>query len=283
MSKGYLVIAQNNKKYDYLRMAYALALSIKNTQSSVKSITLATDSDTIPDAYRYVFDEIVEIPWGDSAKRSEWKIDNKWKYYYITPYEETIILDVDMIFTSDISYWWDILKDKDVWACSAPVTFKGHTITSDIYRQTFSSNSLPNVYTAFMYFKKSDLTSELFKMVDYIFKNWKLFYYEYLDITRPKNLSGDVAYALAIKLLGIESQCLDNISIPTFVHMKSQVQNLPSGVLDEDWTKSLPSYFLNDGSLIVGNYKQEYPFHYHIKEWLTDDKIKILENIYKND
>ena len=33
MSKGYIVIAQNSEDTNYLRMAYALALSLKITQS----------------------------------------------------------------------------------------------------------------------------------------------------------------------------------------------------------------------------------------------------------
>ena len=43
MSKGYLVIAQNSN-YDYVRMAYALALSITNTQRSVRRISIAVDN-----------------------------------------------------------------------------------------------------------------------------------------------------------------------------------------------------------------------------------------------
>mgnify|MGYP001464861468 CR=1 FL=1 len=45
MKQGYLVIAQNSKDADgksinYVRMAYALALSIKHTQSQIKNISI---------------------------------------------------------------------------------------------------------------------------------------------------------------------------------------------------------------------------------------------------
>ena len=33
--RGYFIIAQNNKEHDYIRMAYALALSIKFTQTDI--------------------------------------------------------------------------------------------------------------------------------------------------------------------------------------------------------------------------------------------------------
>lgn len=280
MSKGYLILAQDTKKEDYLRMAYALALSIKNSQGKVNDVCLATDvnADLLPEKYKQVFDEIVPIPWTDHARDSKWKIENKWKYYYMTPFDETVILDSDMLFPTDISHWWDLLKQKDVWITDKPRTFKGQIITSTKYRNAFVSNKLPNVYTAFMYFKKNEVAVELYKMVEIIFNNWERFYYDYLDENRPKNLSGDVAYALAIKLLGIENECFSTYdTAPTFVHMKGHLQGISERYIEEDWTKSVPTYFHNDGSFKIGNYQQVYPFHYHVKSWLTDEMIEILE------
>lgn len=280
MTRGYLVLAQNSGDIDYLRMAYALALSIKNTQITINNITLATDIpvDEIDKKVRNAFNKIIPIPWLDSAENSSWKIDNKWKYYHMTPYDETIILDADMIFSSDISYWWDILSKQDIWITDKPVTYKGEIITSTKYRNTFVANNLSNVYTAFMYFKKCDLAYELFTLIEIIFNNWENFFYIYLDETRPKRLSGDVAYALAIKLLGIENECFGNLnSMPSFVHMKGHLQNIDEKYITEDWTQTIPTYFREDGGFKIGNYEQLLPFHYHIKEWLTDDIISILE------
>jgi len=98
-----------------------------------------------------------------------------------------------------------------------------------------------------------------------------------MDETRPKHLSGDVAYALAIKILGIEDECFDVDSIPTFVHMKSYVQNVDKKLLSDNWTKNIPTYFDDDCRFKIGNYEQYLPFHYQVKEWLTDDMILKLE------
>lgn len=279
MSKGYLVLAQNSRTEDYIRLAYALALSIKNSQNEVSNICLATDTPLreLDKNVKKVFDDIVPIPWIDHASNSKWKIENKWKYYYMTPYDETVILDADMLFPTDISYWWDTLAQQDVWITSSPMTYKGEAITSSKYRNTFVANSLPNVYTAFMYFKKTEMVAELFKMVNIIFENWENFFYNYLDETRPKHLSGDVAYALAIKLLGIENECFGNLTVPTFVHMKGHLQNIDERLISEDWTQTIPTYFREDGTFKVGSYEQLLPFHYHVKDWLTDEMISILE------
>lgn len=280
MSRGYLILAQKTKKDDYLRLAYALALSIKNSQSKVNQVALATDIplSRLPEKYKEVFDEIVPIPWTDHAAGSKWKIENKWKYYYMTPFDETVILDADMLFPEDISHWWDVMAQKDIWITNKPRTFRGEVITSTKFREAFVSNKLPNVYTAFMYFKKCDLATELFKLVEIIFNNWEKFYYEYMDENRPKHLSGDVAYALAIQILGIEAECFGNLeSVPTFVHMKAQLQNINEALITEEWPNNIPTYFGSDGRFKIGGFQQIYPFHYHVKNWLTDEMIEILE------
>ena len=46
MSKGYIVIAQNNDTTDYLEQAYALALNLKLTQSTVSNLTVCVDPKT---------------------------------------------------------------------------------------------------------------------------------------------------------------------------------------------------------------------------------------------
>ena len=276
MTKGYLILAQNSGSMNYIRMAYALALSIKGTQSEVNKVAIATD-DMVPDKYKHAFDHIVKIPWADHAKESRWKIENTWKFYHMTPFDETVVLDADMLFPADISHWWDVLSLKDVWVTNKPRTFRGELITSTKYRQVHVSNNLPHFYIAFFYFKKSELAAEMFKLTQIIYDNWERFYYDYLDETRPKFNSGDVSYALAIKILGAETECFDTDSIPTFVHMKSALQNIDPKYISDDWTQNIPTYFTDDCRFKIGNYEQYLPFHYHIKNWLTNDMINKLE------
>ena len=46
MSKGYFAIVQNGT-HDYVRMAYALAMSIASTQKGVRKLSIAVDKNTI--------------------------------------------------------------------------------------------------------------------------------------------------------------------------------------------------------------------------------------------
>lgn len=282
MSKGYICIAQNNGTVDYLEQAYALALNLKLTQSSVSNLSVCVDEKTkekIRSKHKAVFDHIIDIPWNDDAQGQSWKINNKWKYYYMTPYDETVILDTDMIFPTDVSYWWDLLSERDVWATTNVRTYRGDIVSSDYYRKYFVKNDLPNVYTAFFYFKKSDIASELFAMIEIIFQHWQRMFYKYMPHGKPAWLSGDVAYALAMQLLGIEHECTKPLttSFPTFVHMKSHVQDIPQTLVNDKWTESLPTYYDTYSNFKVGNFQQLLPFHYVEKDWMTSAMIEQME------
>lgn len=286
MTRGYIVLAQNNSDTDYLEQAYALALNLKLTQSTVNNLAVCVDKKTkklIKKKHRDVFDKIIDIPWIDDAKGEEWKIHNKWKYFYMTPYDETVILDTDMLFPTDVSYWWPILSERDVWSTTKVKTYRGETVEHDeYYRKYFLANNLPNIYTAFFYFKKSELAAELFAMIEIIFQHWQRMFYLYMPEGKPDKLSGDVAYALAMQILGIEHECTrENVTnVPTFVHMKSHIQNIPYSKISHVWTESLPTYYRSYDNFKIGNFQQTLPFHYHEKEWLTKDMISQMEEAY---
>jgi len=66
--------------------------------------------------------------------------------------------------------------------------------------------------------------------------------------------------------------------MPTFVHMKSQLQGWPDdNFMQENWMKMITHSFNKDCELKVGNYRQVLPFHYHVKEFMTDKKIALME------
>jgi hypothetical protein len=300
--RGYITIAQRSGKINYLRMAYGLALSLKATQSKVSHLSvLVTPGTKIPAKYAAVFDEVIEIPWGDAARHKSWKIHNKWKVYHMTPYEETILLDADMIFPTDVSDWWDTLYQRDVWFTTQPVTYRGEPIQIGAYRQEFLINQLPMTYTAFMFFKHGTVAHEFFDMVAAVYQGWKYMRKNYqlrkcdddllidMDYHRsphrhswthffrdyPDRVSGDLAFSIATKILGTENQFTHTGIFPTFTHMKPADQGIKP--VSKLWVDMLPFTLRDDLSLMVGNYRQRYPFHYVEKEWLSQDIITKLE------
>jgi hypothetical protein len=280
MTKGYLILAQNSSD-DYVDMAASLAMSIKVTQKQINSVSLVTDiPDAVPHHYRDIFDKVIQIPWYDDAADSNWKIENRWKLYHVTPYDETIILDADMLFLSDVSNRWNYLsKNHELFITDCVQTYRNEIITDDFYRRAFTKNKLPNTYSAYTYFKKSDLCLEFWKWVELICKNWKEFYQTFLTDSRPQHLSIDVAFALAVKIMGIEDKVFSKADFPTFIHMKGAVQNWQQSV--DDWNTYIDSYFTDKMSIKIGNFHQRGILHYTEKSFLDSRRKEILYNLYK--
>jgi hypothetical protein len=280
VTKGYLIFAQNNKSDDYVKMAYVLAMSIKLTQKTIANVTLVTDiPDAVQEHWKDVFDEVIANPWSDDAWFSTWKIENRWKLYTVSPYDETVILDADMLFLSDVSYWWDYLSNHNMCFVTKSRTYRGEVADDSFYRRTFIENNLPNLYSAFFYFKKSDETSEYWNTVKTITLNWKLFYKKFLPQETPKRLSMDVVFALAAKMHGISDDVTSSFDYPTITHMKAHAQNWKSA--ESKWNTQIGSYMNNNGSLKIGNYQQSGIFHYTEKDFLTPHIFKVYETLYR--
>ena len=275
VSKGFLVLAQNTETVDYVKQAYALALSIKKTQETVANISLITN-DPVPEQYREVFDSIIEIPWGDLAKNPLWKVENRWKMCYATPYDETIVLDTDMLFLDDVSHWWKYCSNSDIKFCSRIKNYKDEVVEQDTaHRKTFISNHLSNPYVALYYFKRSSVFAlEFFKVLEFVIKNWDFCSKKFAPKKLQNWLSIDLATAIAIDIMGIEDQVLDCEAPLEFVHMKPAIQGWTP--VPSSWQNIVP-FSYNDGSMLVGNFKQKYLFHYVEKNFLTDEIIKKLE------
>jgi hypothetical protein len=269
MSNGVCILAQNNDKTNYVEQAYALALSILATTPNT-NISIVTD-DIIPPAYKDVFDQVIPIPWSDIALGTSWKIENRWKLYHVTPYRNTIVFDADMLVLDNISPIWQ--NTDNLIFTSTVTTYRNELVTDRYYRKTFDSNNLPNVYTGMYQFSKCEDTKAFFILLEIVMKNWKLFYQKYA----PKDIqnwnSVDLSAAIALKILDTHGYSLNNNSMLTFTHMKTQLQNwnhVPS-----KWTDVLTVDF--GSNLYIGGYKQSGVLHYVEDEFLTADMLKWLE------
>jgi len=259
MSKGFCILAENNKDTDYVRQAYLLAASIHKNNSNQR-VSIITDDD-VPKEYMHVFDQVIEIPWGNLAHSSDWKIENRWKVYHITPYEETFVMDADMLVLDNIEHWWDICGHHDIAFTTRTFTYRGDRVNTDYYRKTFTNNDLPDLYSGLYYFKKNANAHKFFNLVEVISKDWEIFYRKFVPKHRQKWESFDVNCALAYKLLD-----LPRLDLPIhFTHMKPHAQHWANA--PEKWTDIL-DVFVDDG-VYIGTYKQTGILHYIEDEFIT--------------
>lgn len=270
--KGFLVLAQNSENIDYVKQAYALALSLHKSQSSCL-ISLVTN-DPVPDEYKEIFDKIIPIPGDDQAVDSVWKVENRWKLYHVTPYDETVVFDSDMLVFRSFDRLWEQLSNYDVFFASHVLDFKGNRVTDHVNRKMFTENQLPNLYFGLHYFKKNQPALDFYNTLAFVVANWERVYFDIAPKNKQKWVSMDVSAAIAAKILGIEDQIVHPDIDFNFVHMKSNLQNIDP--IPSLWTNILDYYINESNQLLVSNMLQDGIFHYVTDTFLTNTVITAL-------
>jgi hypothetical protein len=204
------------------------------------------------------------LPYGDLGGFA-----NDWQVYEASPYDETIKLEADMYIPRSIEHWWDVLSINDIVVSTTIRNFKQEISNVRTYRRFIDDNKLPNVYNAITYFKKSDRAQTFFEIVRNIFENWET-YKSTLKCNPQEEVSTDWVYAIACHIMGIEKTTLPNFTEMSMVHMKQFVNGNPT----ENWTDTFV-YECLPNQIRVQTIPQQYPFHYHIKNFSD----KILESI----
>jgi hypothetical protein len=275
MSFGYLIIVSTSDKVNYLELAYGLALSIKHTQKpGYDQVALVIDDiESVKELNSsWVFDHVIE--WD---KESFW--DGRSWMDTLTPFDNTVCLDADMLFLRDYSHWIDYFIDNtELYVTNKSYNYRGEIVKSDEYRRAFTKNNLPNLYSFYTFFKRdSELAKEFFTLGRYIIKNPTEFSNVFLSEYRPKVVGTDEAFALSSRLLDIQDEISYELEFPRVVHMKPALQNWPWPATA--WSDHIGFYLNRKGQLKLGNYQQYDIVHYVEKDKINKEMINILEEL----
>ena len=260
MSKGIIIVAQNNSTTDYVACARVLAKSIRRTNPNL-SISLLTDV-VLEDKN---FDNIIEFPHMDRAT-DDWKLINDWQVYDASPYDETLKIESDVLISRNIDSWWQACEHRQLAIAHGCVDYKGKVGKARDYRAIFDKNDLPDIYNGIVYFKKGKVAEEFFNTVRQIFENWDKFKTVLRYCPDNERATADVVYAIATILHG-EEHCLipQEINPLKWAHMKPKIIN----TVGDDWTKELFYEINRDGQIKICSYSQYYPVHYVHKSLAT--------------
>ena len=208
MKQGILIFAHNNREVDFLRLAIISGRLAKKNLG--KSVSLVTDEhtkqwmvdDDLEDTVREIFDNVIvtEKPSEDnfrtlndgaSAKTVPFANKNRYSAYNLSPYDQTLVIDSDLLILSDkLNKYWNV--DTDLSICKSNV----HIKDDFKYLDNFVSDTGPKMFwaTAFM-FKKTDKAKSFFGLVDYIRENYLDFASIYGFV--PNTFRNDVAFSIA--------------------------------------------------------------------------------------
>lgn len=229
MSKGYIIFAHGEK---FIRMAKLLKHSIESTQT-INNVT------------------IVECGPNVMLERT--------RAYELSPYDETVMLDADMVFLENIDHWWNHFNKFPLLITDKVKTYRNEWFTNSPYRITFTSNDLPSCYSAFTYFNRNTISIEFFKLLNNIISNWDEWTWRYTPVNRQQAPSIDIAMGIAVAYMGIAP--FTPLDYPTFTHSKP-----------ENW-RSFLSLNVSPNQIKIGNYVQTGILHYVDKD-IVDELSK---------
>jgi len=145
-------------------------------------------------------------------------------------------------------------------------TYRGDTVKVNPYRATFVENNLPNVYSAFVYFKKCNKAESVFNLVSSMMQNWDEWVGRHAPEKKQEFPSLDLAIAMAVNILDIAGECESPLDFPTFIHMKSGCQGWTH--YSEDWKTHLGIYVTD--KIRLGNHIQTGILHYVDKSFIEE-------------
>ena len=269
--QGFLTFAQNTAEVDYLRLAYLQALNIKATQPNAQ-VAVVVDLPTkelINDTHLSVFDYVIDLARDDSGSTSNWKLDNEWQAFWLTPFKETIKLESDLLFTRSIDHWWTTFRLRDVVLSHGCRNYQQQLSTNRKYRRVFDDNQLPDVYNGLMYFRFTKTARDFFTYARQIYENWPAVR-DTLKNCRDEQATTDVVFALAALLVGSELCTVPTADFVNFTHMKPAHNGF-------DETISFQEAFVaefDSGMIRVNGINQLQPFHYYDKTFAQDEMIE---------
>lgn len=185
--RGILIIALGSPYYGNL--ACNLAASIKATSPELP-VTLIWSDDALnqlSDTKKTVFDELIECP-REMYHRENGKrvfVKAKTHIYDLSPYDETIFIDADVIMCprKTLTQMFDELKSVDFTMENRGRVDLSNIKPSDVYlwakipdiidNYGFKSGFIYSLHSEFIYFKKNERVAKYFDDVKSVFANPK--------------------------------------------------------------------------------------------------------------
>lgn len=173
MTRGAILFAFNNPKYNYYGMAEYTAKRINHFLDM--PVTIVTDTNSIPKKSKYKFDKVITVDPDKNNVRDYQVWINKGRYqaYQLSPYDETILLDVDYMVNSDrLNKTFDICED---FCCHDNTAFY---MNPNAAQEVLSSYSYKTLWATVVTFRKTKRAKQIFECLEMVQKN----YDHYADI-----------------------------------------------------------------------------------------------------
>ena len=194
MKHGVVLFAHNTINYDYYAMAKHCAKRVNHFLDL--PVTLITDVETFNNDDNNTFEEVIFVePNTENQLRNKvWINKGRFRAYELSPYDTTILLDVDYVVNSNqllqtIDFVTDICAHNNV-----------QYVNFYDYKQEFLSNySHKTFWATVVTFKKTSKAKQVFDCMQMIENNYS--HYGYIHNFIPNQFRNDYALTLALDIV----------------------------------------------------------------------------------
>lgn len=264
MSRGFLWIAQNNSTTDYVECSIHLCRSIKQ-HCRDNQVAVIVDQKTIVPAG--IFDHVIVLE-KDFSESIEWKMNNEFLVFNLSPFIHTIKLEADMLWTSNTDWWWNYLCQHDLVFSEHCRDYQDHVIEYGPYRKLFVKNNLKDIYNGLHYFRRSQWAVQFYRLCEIIIKNWNMVKDDMLIDCHDETPTTDVVYALANKIQDPLNYRFISYPWFNFIHGKDRIH------LNVQHSNNLYNYLhpvIQKDRVYLGGYWLKQPLHYYEKDFTKEE------------
>lgn len=240
MTRGVILFAFNSPKYNYYEMALHTKKRVEHFLDL--PVTLVTDEDSIPLDYKdHSWDQIT-VTTPDKDNFRDWGMwINKGRYmaYDLSPYDETLLLDVDYIINS--SKLLALFNIDTDFCCHNRTNF---LMNVGAPQELLSAYSYETLWATVIMFRKSNRAEQIFKCLEMVQKNYE--HYANIHNFIAGVYRNDYALTLALRIVNGHSVDSRNIIPWDLLHVgkntqvyteSNTVENTEYTVMFDNWQR----------------------------------------------
>ncbi len=215
--KGVLLFAFNSPTVDYFKMAVYTAKRVNKFLNL--PVSVVTDSNTNITDYDYQFDNVFIVNSDSSNVKSKQVWINKGRYqaYDLSPYDETLLIDVDYVINSNQLLKLFEIYDDFMCPKNAQYLLFETANTEMISQKTFQA-----LWATIIVFKKTKKVKQIFECMKMVQNNYA-YYVELYDIL-GYTFRNDFALTIALNIVNGQTEDPSNYMPWDLLHVNKEIK-----------------------------------------------------------